>query len=478
MVGVADETPQLAAQRVGVGIFQRLVECLHGCVVVALDIEAVGLAYVEYGVAREELDGTLDIAVDRIGTLEIGLDVDDGHVVVHLRGLVAEVQLEVPQGVLDVAAGDEVVAVEVDDTFVVGVFYGQRRGQSPDGEVVLTVELAAGGQTVEERDLPLEREAVVGEEQLQRREVLGHVAALGTEVGVCGQRVDIRGVHTDGLAQRGAGYGVAAGGGVCLPEREDVALLVGGGVVCLLRLLDGAVILARRDQKVAFERTQIGYLAQTHVGRVEHRDGRIGLLALLVEYGHDAVVVGIVGIHTYQTAEYGQGAVVVSRDDQRLCVYAGVPAACGIRKVCAAGIFDGAGAILFEILRRHLVECGRELRIEGQRLLVEGACGGRVAVYRGALQPFGVSVCGAQRVGHREARPQLLGQRVEAVARIVGVEGVGRDCVGGAVGLEGPLQVGLQARVYGILPTRTFSLFTLLDGSVAVGVVVDGVGRR
>ena len=425
-----------------------------------------------------------DNTADRVAMIEKA--VDEGFNVIVMPGYafggaIVEAAPEFPDVkfiALDVAAGDEVVAVEVDDTFVVGVFYRQRRGQSPDGEVVLTVELAAGGQAVEERDLPLEREAVVGEEELQRREVLWHVAALGTEVGVCGQRVDIRGVHTDGLAQRGAGYGVAAGGGVCLPEREDVALLVGGGVVCLLRLLDGAVILACRDQKVAFERTQIGYLAQTHVGRVEHRDGRIGLLALLVEYGHDAVVVRIVGIHTYQAAEYGQGAVVISRDDQRLCVYAGVPAACGIRKVCAAGIFDGAGAILFEILRRHLVECGRELRIEGQLLLVEGACGGRVAVYRGALQPFGVSVCGAQRVGHRETRPQLLGQRVEAVARIVGVEGVGRDCVGGAVGLEGPLQVGLQARVDGILPARTFSLFTLLDGSVAVGVVVDGVGRR
>ena len=64
VVGVAYVAPQLASQRVVVGILHSLLEGLDCTHQIILYIEAIGLANVEHRIVGELLDGHLDISVN------------------------------------------------------------------------------------------------------------------------------------------------------------------------------------------------------------------------------------------------------------------------------------------------------------------------------------------------------------------------------------------------------------------------------
>lgn len=135
------------------------------------------------------------------------------------------------------------------------------------------------------------------------------------------------------------------------------------------------------------------------------------------------------------------------------------------------------GGVALEILRRHLVEGRGVVAVRGEGLFEERACGGRVTVDGGALESVGEGVGGAQRVGYVEPRAQLLGPRVEASERGVGLRGGLRQRVGRAVCLDCLLQFGLQARRDACpAPCGAFFVVAVLLLPCR-GVVAGGVGR-
>lgn len=105
--------------------------------------------------------------VDRVGVLEVTLDVDHRpEIVLHGR-LVGEVVLVECEGLLQFARSDQVAGVKFHDALVVGIADGQRRGQVVQLEIVFAVEARVGGELSEAFDLGFERQ-FVGLEQLPR----------------------------------------------------------------------------------------------------------------------------------------------------------------------------------------------------------------------------------------------------------------------------------------------------------------------
>lgn len=224
---------------------------------------------------------------------------------------------------------------------LVGVAYGERRGQGVDLGPVFAVEAHVGRVAFEEADLRLEGHAFVGEEALRGPELRAVVAALAVEVGERHERADVGRVDLQRLAVGRHCQRVVAPRGVDVAQGAAVGRVVRRFAYGAAHLLQRPVVLARGEQQAPLHRPQIGDATEAHVGRVERHHGGIGLPVLLVEGRQQAVVVGVVAVGAHQAAVDPQRLAEATVGEQRLAVDAQVPLVGRVLPPGAAGILRG-----------------------------------------------------------------------------------------------------------------------------------------
>ena len=177
-----------------------------------------------------------------VGAVQEGFYPDDLVIGFQYVGFHADERLVESERLFYLPAPYQVRGIQVHHVVIVRILGDERQYEGVDGEVVAPVELQVGGDVFEDSFLPLQRHAVVFENQFQRGEVVPRVVGFTVEIGQRREGFHVPRIEPHGLRIVGQRQRVLAHRAVYVAEDTVIAVVVGIVAGQLFRLLHGLVI--------------------------------------------------------------------------------------------------------------------------------------------------------------------------------------------------------------------------------------------
>lgn len=325
MIGVADISPHDSAQGVRIGVFEGFLIAADRLRQLSGIPLGVSLAGIQLGISGENLERPVDIQINRIEPLAVSFDVDHRTVIVQLGRLVSQMQLVEGQRLLQLSGIDQMLRIQFDDILIVGIADRKRRDQVVELKEVVPVKTDVERQLPENADLFRQGEFVNFEKPFRHGQISMRIVALVVEFGERSQRRDIHGVDLQRPVILGYGQRILFGSTVQVGQNHVVFRFVRNRLGHLPGFGQRTVQLPRANQQLAFHRPQQRHFTETHLGRIEHIDRRIGHPGLLVQDRQNTNVVGIGRVERRKPHEQRTRLVEFSLSKQFLPVKLPVP---------------------------------------------------------------------------------------------------------------------------------------------------------